>query len=533
VAAVSDYALDLPLQTILGQLPPELQNRVATAAPDVSVSVPVQTILPQLTHGVVRVSFGELRNLAPGIFSSASDHDHVLVQLPLAEILPRISPNLLRRRPAQKRIDVPADIEGPFNEKGVGLIISPSSAQVASAVPKPPRSEPPLILSLHMRRGSSIAAVPPKAPLNVPPSLVSTQRAVPPAAPVAPVRPVAPPPLSTPATPQEGIQTRRPIRVQPIVRGARLNGAVLTVPLTDLSEGWPEAVRQEIALANLSGAVAALPMDFVEAGLKLGRVRCSWKQLRAWLQPAQPLQPVSAQDGTILELPLKVVAPLFLAKQKSAPAPRKASIDADIPDLFFNSAISTAPTAPPATPARVPTAVPTAPVGEPAPEPVTPPALPQPQTKPADTNYYVWRDNQDTPIEPEVIFKKGPSAPGTDFLKRYATPNEIVSRAAALDGVAGALISLPDGLLVASRIPPEINADTLAAFLPQIFGRVAQTTKELRMGELNNLNFTVGNVPWKIFKVGSIFFAAFGRTGEPLPTAQLAGLAAELDRKPR
>ena len=116
-------------------------------------------------------------------------------------------------------------------------------------------------------------------------------------------------------------------------------------------------------------------------------------------------------------------------------------------------------------------------------------------------------------------------------MKRYATPNEIVSKAAALNGVDGALIALPDGLLVASRIPSNMNADTIAAFLPQIFGRVSQCTRELRLGELNNLNFTVGNIPWKIFRVGAIYFAAFGRPGEPLPTAQLAGLAAELDRK--
>jgi hypothetical protein len=51
------------------------------------------------------------------------------------------------------------------------------------------------------------------------------------------------------------------------------------------------------------------------------------------------------------------------------------------------------------------------------------------------------------------------------------------------------------------------------------------------MGDLNNLNFTVGNVPWKIFRVNAIFFAAFGRVGEGLPTAELASLAGELDRK--
>jgi hypothetical protein len=38
-------------------------------------------------------------------------------------------------------------------------------------------------------------------------------------------------------------------------------------------------------------------------------------------------------------------------------------------------------------------------------------------------------------------------------------------------------------------------------------------------------------VPWKIFRVNAIFFAAFGRAAEALPTAQLAALAAELDRK--
>ena len=83
------------------------------------------------------------------------------------------------------------------------------------------------------------------------------------------------------------------------------------------------------------------------------------------------------------------------------------------------------------------------------------------------------------------------------------------------------------------HLPADVNGDTLAAFLPQIFGKVSQCTKELRMGELNNLNFTVGNVPWKIFRVNAIFFAAFGRAGEPLPTAQLAALAAELDHNPK
>ena len=71
----------------------------------------------------------------------------------------------------------------------------------------------------------------------------------------------------------------------------------------------------------------------------------------------------------------------------------------------------------------------------------------------------------------------------------------------------------------------------MAAFLPQIFDRVNQSTKELKMGTLDNLNFTVGSVPWKIFRVNTVYFAVFGRAGQLLPDAQLAALAAELDLK--
>ncbi len=151
-------------------------------------------------------------------------------------------------------------------------------------------------------------------------------------------------------------------------------------------------------------------------------------------------------------------------------------------------------------------------------------------TKPSDTNYYIWSESGETPQVDQTEYKH-PQRPATDFSSRYATPNEIVARALELPGVVGALVALPDGLKVASQIPFELNADTLAAFLPQIFDRVSQSTRELRMGALNNFNFTVGNVPWRIFRVNAVYFAAFGRAGESLPSAQLAALAAELDRK--
>jgi predicted regulator of Ras-like GTPase activity (Roadblock/LC7/MglB family) len=210
----------------------------------------------------------------------------------------------------------------------------------------------------------------------------------------------------------------------------------------------------------------------------------------------------------LLELPLRVVAPPFLAKQKEAKLQKKVVVDQEIPNLFFGF-----PRPQPGSAAGIPVAGPAA-------------------SKPAETNFYVWEDASDRTQVPEGQMKGSPS-PGTKFVAKYATPNEVISRAAALDGVAGALIALPDGLMVASRLPADLNGDTLAAFLPQIFGKINQCTKELRMGELNNVNFTVGNIPWKIFRVNAIFFAAFGRAGEPLPTAQLAALASELDHRPK
>jgi predicted regulator of Ras-like GTPase activity (Roadblock/LC7/MglB family) len=306
----------------------------------------------------------------------------------------------------------------------------------------------------------------------------------------------------------------------------------LDAPLAALIEGWPEELLAEIEQLNLSKVRVALPVRVVDPALRQGKVAFTWKVLRSWIRPAI-VPTVSEHDDVMLELPLSVIAPLFIGLQKQAKAAQqKVDVDDNIPNLFFGfpQPDSSAPVE----------EAPTSAVGTSEPpsaktQPAAPAANPifAPSQKPAgvpDTNYYVWGDSADTPRVDETEFKRKPSI-GTEFLTRYATPNEVVSRAAALEGVVGALVALPDGLMVASKLSNELNGDTLAAFLPHIFGKISQCTKELRMGELNNLHFTVGNVPWKIFRVNAIFFAAFGRAGQPLPTAQLAALAAELDRK--
>jgi predicted regulator of Ras-like GTPase activity (Roadblock/LC7/MglB family) len=220
-----------------------------------------------------------------------------------------------------------------------------------------------------------------------------------------------------------------------------------------------------------------------------------------------------------LELPLKVIAPLFLAAQKDSLRPRaKAHVSDEIPDLFFGFPQAAAAPAAPAA----------APVALPAPKP--PEARAQDTKRTQDTNYYVWGEKGE-PTQTDDAGLRRAVVPQTDFMSRQAHPKDVVVRAVALPGVAGSVVAMQDGLRVASQAPAELNPDTLAAFLPQIYERVSQCTRELRMGALNNVSFTVGNVPWKIFRVNAVYFAVFGRAGEQLPAAQLAQLAAELDRK--
>jgi predicted regulator of Ras-like GTPase activity (Roadblock/LC7/MglB family) len=474
--------IELLLQPILAGLPLELQPRLKHPdAGALTICIPLEKILAQLSSGVVKISFGELRQAAPDLFTPENDRDRVVVPLPLAEILARLNPALITRRREQKLVEVPADIRSPFDLHGQGLVFSVGPAHPETAPATPPKVAPPSRASITF----APTPPPPAAPPLSAPAMSSASRALrnvadsPPLAAAASV----PPPKKTASNPEP-----------------------LVVSLPSLAESWPEAVRKEIVQLNLVDAKVALPGEVVERALKQGRIAFTWKTLRSWIKPA-PLPAVSAHDSTVLELPLKIVAPLFLARQHEASkAQRKVSVDNDIPNLFFGFP------QPEAGSAKV------APAAKPAP------------AKPADTNYYIWDDTCDRPRARDAEVRPSP-LPGTKFVAKYATPNEVVSRAAGLDGVVGALIALPDGLMVASQLSVDLNGDTLAAFLPQIFGKVNQCTKELRMGELNNLNFTVGNVPWKIFRVNAIFFAAFGRAGEPLPTAQLAALAAELDHK--
>jgi predicted regulator of Ras-like GTPase activity (Roadblock/LC7/MglB family) len=584
--------LPLPLQPVLASLTMDLRAKIMqTPPPDTMISIPLEKILTQLAFGSVKINFGELRQAAPGVFvNSGGEHDHKPVTLPLNEILTRLNPARFSRRVVQKRVEVAEDIAGPFGPGGQGAKISASvkptpsttltqrttpqslrmvaPAAPAAAQPTPVAPPPPAFVPRAITPAAGVAA--PPSSLSHDTSLVGNTAVPCSNGNGAPKPIVSPPPPHAPAAPVPAPAAPVPA---PLADTIPMEAAAISAPLTALSEHWPEGLRLEIIQSALAHAQVLLPINLVEPALKRGRITFTWRSLRPLIKPTPPTP--SVHDSLELELPLSVIAPLFLGRQKTAPRPQPVTQPpTDIPNLFFgfpqpeSSPLPPAPPLPVKTPEPPPVqAAPEPPVFRPAPKPsplspdldepifrpipkpspaladterqtvrpASPPPPPRPAAKPLDTkitdsNYYIWGDDGETPRVDETEYRHI-QRPATDFTSRYATPKEIVERALDLPGVVGALVALPDGLRVASQVPAELNADNLAAFLPQIFDRVSQSTKELRMGALNNFNFTVGNVPWRIFRVNAVYFAAFGNAGEALPGAQLAALAAELDRK--
>jgi predicted regulator of Ras-like GTPase activity (Roadblock/LC7/MglB family) len=563
-------SVSLPLGEILPRLNPALLVRRAPAR---QVEVPEDVASPfEGRDGNVSFSLGNTKPApAPAAPPKAAPAPSTPGRGPVSSARrPSINPSVAE-------IPAPFPFTPPGKDPAARVADHPFAAP-ANAPARPAAARP--AASIPMRPAPAAPSPKPAAPIPMP-------RAA--AAPASTLRPSSPIPMSRPATPvpASAAGTPRPVAAAPApapavrpaapIPAARpvaptSTGGVLQTALAPLAESWPEPVRQEMQSSGLGSAQVALPADQVEAGLKRGKVTFSWRTVRGWITPAVSPAP-SAQDDVELDLPLKVLAPLFMARKTQATqahAAAKSMVDDSIPDPFAGPARAAAPVPPPApapTPAPTPTVAPapvapaapvsraslaplppappaggaipfnTAPLpaaaaAAAAPAPTTPvsPGLDSASAAIADSNYYLWENASETKLlHIETLKQQG--AKGTEFTKRYSSPNEIVARAAELKGVAGALVALPDGLMVASKIPEDQNGDTLAAFLPQIFVKVSACTKELRLGELNNVGFTVGDVPWKIFRVNAIFFAVFGIAGQRMPSAEIASLARELDRK--
>ena len=518
---------------------PESVRHVVAAVPNQFVSIPADHLLPQLGQGSVLLTVAELRVFSPDHFSSLSGHDQTAVALPLVEILRQIPPAQYARR-NQKHIEVPDEISALFSPTGKGLSVSKSAAPpttavrpqptvTASAPPPAPVVQAPAPVPAPVQQAGKISMSPTAlaalAAMNSP----ATAQAPAPNRPVVRLTPLPTIPTVNPLPRQTSPSSPVPtvngngndngaaphgtngsngngngngsIHTHGASNGApKLSGESLVIPLAAVAPAWVQEVRAALATVDMDQARILVPIELLEAAMKTGKVFFRWAELATWVQPALADAPTGKLAETTLELPLKVIAPLFMARHRGA-AQKKAAVDESIPDLFDGGKSSVQ--------AQVPQRASVEPMTAPA-RSITPAsAVPTPVSV--------------APVAPGISLEQviGPAA------KRLAA-REIIANTARLPGLSGAILVMSDGLLVTNATPAAVKAETIAAFVPQMFGRMNQYTKELSLGSLHHLTLGIEGGQWHFLKSGSLYLAVLGKPGETLPLNMLAQIAAEL-----
>jgi predicted regulator of Ras-like GTPase activity (Roadblock/LC7/MglB family) len=557
-------SIQVLLSDIVAKLPANLAPKPSASVTG-AFSLPVQTALAQLPSGAVRIRFAQLREAAPpGTFPDDASLNETLVDLPLPKILAAMNPALLTRRSGQKQIDVPPEITGVFGtkDKAPSQVAGASAASVAPAAPSAPvapkpapvvPTPPPTPVAaspvpvvpvappspvvpkpapvvptpsptpVAQKPPTSIASPPatPKLPTSSPLPFATQKPAAPPAAP-------APLPFATqkpapPAAPAPAVPAPAP---GPAAQAPA--GGALKVQLSVICESWPEPVRQEIAQSKLNDASVGLPVSRLDAAMKTGRIVFTWGELIQWLDVT--FAPASSPNkDTSLDLPLKVIAPLYMAQRKAPVDQKKIVIGENIPNLFEGLAQPSVQAAPP--PAPAPSAPAPAPVvAAPTPAPAPPPPAPvvvAPAPAPVPAPVPALAPEPVAAVAPASVFGEIFGQPA----KKEWSPQEITQKINTLPGVAASLIAMSDGLLVAGDLPAPLKSETLSAFLPQMFGRMNHYSGEIQLGSLSTLTLQAGQTSCAIFKTDALYLAVLGKPGETLPDATLQRVVGELAKR--
>ena len=510
VGAVPSVPLaHLSLTAILSRLPDELKALVLQQPdPTATIALPLQLIHKQLASGMVKMSLASLhRQAPPGVFGPLVSGDKRQVEIPLKEVFRHVRPQSLQRRSDQRPLDTPDNDFNLFGNADQPHTIAPTTPE------NPPHRNFPVASSSPPSTNGRASHSAVQAPAT-PPSVVA---------------------------PPSGLRL-----VGPLVEsnGSKVAasappaaGPPVTLSLAALASDWPEPFRSEISTLDPATTVT-LPGGAVGAGLAKGKIVFTWDEILAGLQPALAL-PTALDRDTILQLPLKIVAPAFLAVGKNGKTERKSvqlDVDASIPALFTDGRA----------PAQLPDGA-----DQDIPEFALPPPEARLHSFPATVEEppAVPLSVSPTELVPEPLPKLAlePAAEGAvpeprkiattiseifNELDRHAfTPAEIVAGTVRLPGVAGAIIALQEGLPVATSLPEGLQSEVVAAFLPQIFARLNQYAGEMKFGEVGDLLFTTHGAHCQIYRLGLIYFAVLGHPGEALPWRELQIIAGELGRQ--
>lgn len=316
--------------------------------------------------------------------------------------------------------------------------------------------------------------------------------AAPAAAPAAPATAAAPK-AATPAAP-----------AAPAAPAPRaFAGETISLSLMSIVNGLPDELKACVATIPDKSVEFKVPLSIIQEGLPKGAVKVTFAELKQGA-PAGTFTGATDHDTKFVSLPLKEIFPKLKPDQLKVRQQKTVEVPDDIAPVFGQPA--RAPARPAPTPA--PAAAPAAPAAAPAPAPK--PAAPAPASAPA-------------PAPKPAAPAPAPAQPAAPM-----PPGEIVKQAASLPGVAGALLSMLDGLSVARQLPAGLNGDALAAFIPDIFNRVSNYSKELNLGGVSSITVQLGQQTLHVCKAGRLFLTTLSQAGQPLPVDRLSSLANQL-----
>jgi predicted regulator of Ras-like GTPase activity (Roadblock/LC7/MglB family) len=444
--------ISVPIEAIAAGLPDTHMSAVASKRGEIRFGL--SFVQSQLASGEVRIRFGELVRLAPpGTISSLPGLDDVQVALPLGAILAALPREAWRRAPTGKKIELPDDVADIFGPRGQ------SAGQGRAAPPLETAAIPPAATP-------ELDRIEPK--LEVPSIRVDAKLTIEPVqpAPVEPIRMVESaqaPVVGSSASFEKNDSGATPTLS---ISEPEVSTDFLAVALSQILAEWPETILQEIDANQWANRMVRLPLARLEAGLKTAQIRFAWGELIATIRPSpSPASLASPHEMTVLDLPLPVIAPLFFAKHRPAPPPRRHVSLEGIPDLF---------------------------------------APPKPSAAPA-----IKTDPATAP----------PARRG---------PKEIVEEATKIAGVTQAILISEDGLPVAAHLSLGLSQENVAAFLPAIYGKIERLGGDLRLGELRDARLNFGGCQWIVAKAGKAYFAAAGAPDQPIPESAIKGVIAEL-----
>ena len=85
------------------------------------------------------------------------------------------------------------------------------------------------------------------------------------------------------------------------------------------------------------------------------------------------------------------------------------------------------------------------------------------------------------------------------------TLQEIVRLTSRLQGVAGCILAMSDGVFLTGELPPHLDRETISVFAPQLFRKVGRYMKELGTGQVTRLSVFTDQQPISILRAGEIF----------------------------